>query len=108
MEREVGTPYADGIDETIAGDELRARFAVRMLENRRPALMLAYFTALDHEQHGSGPFSPAALATLERIDAIVGAMTAAAARAYGEDVVIAIVSDHGFARTTRALNLIHA
>ena len=108
MEREVGTPYADGIDESIEGDELRARFAVRMLESRRPALMLAYFTALDHEQHGSGPFSPAALATLERIDAIVGAMIAAAARAYGEDVVIAIVSDHGFARTTRALNLIHA
>jgi predicted AlkP superfamily pyrophosphatase or phosphodiesterase len=108
MEREVGSPYADGIDESIAGDERRARFAVRMIESRRPALMLAYFTALDHEQHGSGPFSPASLATLERIDAIVGAVTAAAARAYGGDAVIAIVSDHGFQRTDRALNLIHA
>jgi predicted AlkP superfamily pyrophosphatase or phosphodiesterase len=70
--------------------------------------MLAYFTALDHEQHGSGPFSPAALATLERIDAIVGAVTDAAARAYEGDAVIAVVSDHGFARTTRALNLVSA
>jgi predicted AlkP superfamily pyrophosphatase or phosphodiesterase len=108
MEREVGVPYADGIDETITGDELRARFAARMIESRRPALMLAYFTALDHEQHGSGPFSPASLATLERIDAIVGSLSSAARRAYGGDAVIAIVSDHGFQRTTRAVNLIHA
>jgi predicted AlkP superfamily pyrophosphatase or phosphodiesterase len=108
LEREVGSPYADGIDESIEGDELRARFAARMVASRRPALMLAYFTALDHEQHRSGPFSTASLATLERIDSIVGTMTAAAARAYGDDAVIAIVSDHGFQRTTRALNLIHA
>jgi predicted AlkP superfamily pyrophosphatase or phosphodiesterase len=108
MEREVGVPYADGIDESIAGDELRARFAERMIESRRPALMLAYFTALDHEQHGSGPFSPASLATLERIDALIGALVASAERVYGGDVVIAIVSDHGFQRTTRAVNLIHA
>jgi predicted AlkP superfamily pyrophosphatase or phosphodiesterase len=108
LEREVGSPYADGIDESIEGDELRARFAVRMVESRRPDFMLGYFTALDHEQHHSGPFSPASLATLERIDALVGAVTAAATRAYGDDAVIAIVSDHGFQRTNRSVNLIHA
>jgi predicted AlkP superfamily pyrophosphatase or phosphodiesterase len=108
MEHEVGVSYADGLDESIESDELRARFATRMMESKHPALMLAYFTALDHEQHHSGPFSPAALATLERIDAVVGAMTAAATRAYGSNVVIAIVSDHGFQRTTKSLNLIHA
>jgi predicted AlkP superfamily pyrophosphatase or phosphodiesterase len=108
MEQEVGALYADGIDESIEGDELRARFAVRMIESRRPAFTLAYFTALDHEQHRSGPFSPASLATLERIDAIVGAVSAAATHAYRDDAVIAVVSDHGFQRTTRALNLIHA
>ncbi|MGE5732865.1 MAG: alkaline phosphatase family protein, partial [Gemmatimonas sp.] len=108
MERDVGVPYADGLDESIESDELRARFATRMVESKRPALMLAYFTALDHEQHHSGPFSPAALATLERIDVIVGAMITAATRAYGSDVVIAIVSDHGFERTTKSLNLIYA
>ena len=63
---------------------------------------------LDHEQHGSGPFSPASLATLERIDALIGALVASAERVHGRDVVIAIVSDHGFQRTTRAVNLIHA
>lgn len=108
LEHEDGAPYADGMDETIEGDELRARFAVRLLERERPDLMLAYFTALDHEQHKSGPFSPAACATLERIDAIVGAMTRAASLAYGGRETLVVVSDHGFMRTSRALNLIHA
>lgn len=109
LEREVGTPYADGKDESIEGDELRARFAVRMIEGKRPAFMLAYFTALDHEQHVHGPFSPAALATLERIDVVIGSLVNAARRTYGEDgAVIAVVSDHGFFPTSRALNLVHA
>lgn len=108
MERDVGVRYADGLDETIESDELRARFATRMVESKHPALMLAYFTALDHEQHKTGPFSPTSLATLERIDAIVGAMIAAAKRGYGDNAVIAIVSDHGFRRTTKSLNLISA
>lgn len=108
MEREVGASYADGIDESIEGDELRARFAVQMIERRRPRLMLAYFTALDHEQHQSGPFSTAAGATLERIDAIVGTIIVAARRAYKGDAMIAIVSDHGFQQTHHAVNLIHA
>ena len=108
LERELGEPYADGIDETIEGDERRARFAAHLVETKHPALMLAYFTALDHEEHHSGPFSPAALATLERIDAIVGTMLAAAHRAYGDDVVVAIVSDHGFQRVDKSLNLVFA
>jgi predicted AlkP superfamily pyrophosphatase or phosphodiesterase len=105
MERAVGARYADGIDESIAGDELRGRFAARLLEAKRPDLMLAYFTALDHEEHASGPFSAQSQATLERIDAIVGAMIAAADRAYGGRAVIAVVSDHGFQRTDKALNI---
>lgn len=108
MEREVGVPYALGFDETVESDELRVRFATRMMESRHPTLMLAYFTSLDTEEHHSGPFSPAALATLERIDAIVGAMIASARRAYGDSAVIAVVSDHGFERTTKNVNLVYA
>ena len=109
LERELGIPYADGKDESIEGDERRARFAERMIETRRPALMLAYFTALDHEQHEHGPFSAEAKATLERLDVVIASLTRAARRAYGDDgAVVAVVSDHGFMRTSRALNLIHA
>jgi predicted AlkP superfamily pyrophosphatase or phosphodiesterase len=108
LERELGMPYADGKDESIEGDERRARFAERMIETRRPALMLAYFTALDHEQHEHGPFSAEAGTTLERLDAVIASLTRAARRAYGDGAVVAVVSDHGFMRTSRALNLIHA
>lgn len=107
LERELG-PFASGIDESIAADESRARFAVKLLEARRPRFMTAYFTALDHEQHDTGPFSPSSFAVLERIDAIVGALTTAAERVSPGNAVVCVVSDHGFVRTNRAVNLLGA
>jgi predicted AlkP superfamily pyrophosphatase or phosphodiesterase len=104
LESELG-PYADGIDESTEGDERRARFVVQLLKTRRPSLMLAYFTALDHAQHDHGPFSPEARATLERIDRIVGEVWNAAVDASGARAVVAVVSDHGFVASTKALNL---
>ncbi len=98
-------PYADGIDESIEGDERRAKFVVQLLKTRRPALMLAYFTALDHEQHERGPWTPEAKAILERIDRIVGDVWSASAEASGNRAVVAVVSDHGFLQTGKALNL---
>ncbi len=107
MERALG-PFADGIDESIAADENRARFAVRLLEAKRPRFMTAYFTALDHEQHETGPFTPSSFAVLERIDAIVGTLVTAAERASQGNAVVCVVSDHGFVRTDRAVNLLAA
>ena len=104
LERELG-PYADGIDESIAGDENRAKFAARLIELKRADFTLVYLTALDHAQHESGPFSEEAKATLERIDAALGGILEAANRAYGGRVVVAVASDHGFAQTEKALQL---
>ena len=42
---------------------------------------------------------------LERLDAVVGALRAAAERSRPGRAVVAIVSDHGFARTDAQLNL---
>ena len=100
LERKVG-PYADGIDESITGDENRARFVVELIKAKSPALMLAYFTALDHEQHEKGPWTPAAFAILERIDKIVGDVW----QASGSRAVVALVSDHGFSAIDKSLNL---
>lgn len=88
-------PYADGIDETIEGDENRGRFTARLLEVERPDFITAYYTALDHEQHATGPHSRESHATLERIDAIIGSVVNAAQRLSGGRTVIALVSDHG-------------
>lgn len=105
LETRVGAPYADGIDESVVADERRARFAARLIEWKRPALALAYLTALDHAQHQHGPFSPEAFAVLERVDAALDTIVAAAHRAYGARVTVAVVSDHGFAATHTEVQL---
>lgn len=98
-------PYADGIDESLPGDETRGLYAAALIERHHPQVVTAYLTALDHEQHETGPFTAEAFAVLERIDAIVGRLVDAARLAYGDRVVVAVASDHGFATTTREVNL---
>jgi len=104
LEKELGA-YADGIDESIDGDENRARFAARLLELKHPDFATIYLTALDHEEHASGPFSAQSNATLERIDAALGRILDAVQRTYGGRAVVCVVSDHGFAPTSKALQL---
>jgi predicted AlkP superfamily pyrophosphatase or phosphodiesterase len=104
LEKDLG-PYADGISEDIAGDENRAKFAAHLLELHHPDFATFYLTALDTEQHASGPFSPQSLATLERIDGALGFILDAVQRVYNGHAVVAIVSDHGFVPVDKALNL---
>lgn len=107
LEGEVGTPYAQGIDESIEADENRGTFAVQLIRSQKPDFATVYLTGLDHQQHESGPDTPEAHAVLERIDAIIGKLVAAE-RAIHPDAVIALVSDHGFAPTTVEIDLFRA
>jgi hypothetical protein len=104
LEKDLG-PYADGINEDIDGDENRAKFSSRLLELKHPDFATIYLTALDTEEHASGPFSPQSNATLERIDAVLGGILATIKRVYGDRVVICVVSDHGFVPVDKAVNL---
>ena len=99
-------PYPRGFG--IEADELRGRFAERILEKKRPGLLLLHVIELDHVQHQSGPFSPESIAVLERLDAVVGSLRSAAERLAPGRGYIAVVSDHGFARTDMQLNLFAA
>ena len=101
-EAAVGT-YPPGGDWTVATDVRRAAFNRYLIETRKPRLHLGYFSGLDDEEHYSGPFSPKALAALERIDGLIGELRAAAER--NGPAVVAVVSDHGFQHTHRELNL---
>ena len=85
-------------------DDERARAAAWLVRTKRPHLTLAYLTDLDSAQHESGPFSPHALATLERIDAGVGAIVDAA-RAAGTHAMTTfiVLSDHGFLAVARTI-----
>lgn len=107
LEAATGETYAQGIDESIDGDENRARFAVALIRRHRPGFATVYLTALDHQQHQDGPDTPTAHAVLERIDTAVG-LVIRAERAAHPDAVIAVVSDHGFAPVARDTNLFRA
>ena len=102
LEADLG-PYPRAL--TVESDEQRGRFAARILEKKRPNLLTLHLIALDHAEHMSGPFSAEAMATLERLDAVVGALRATAETVAPGAAYIAIVSDHGFAKTTMQLNL---
>ena len=104
LERRVGVPYAQGIDESVEGDANRVRFAAAILATRKPVFTTVYLAGIDHEEHRSGPGSPLANAAIEQTDALVGQLVAAA-RAAMPDVTIVLVSDHGFQSVTTDINL---
>lgn len=104
LERRVGVPYAQGIDESVEGDANRVRFAAAILATRKPAFTTVYLAGIDHEEHRSGPGSAAANAAIEQTDTLVGTLVAAA-RAAMPDVTIVVVSDHGFQPVATDINL---
>jgi predicted AlkP superfamily pyrophosphatase or phosphodiesterase len=102
LERRLG-PYTYNGSEGVADDAVRARFARQIIEDQKPYFMTVHLIAVDHESHAHGPFSTQANAALESIDAMVASL-ASAALANDSATVVAIVSDHGFAKITHFLN----
>jgi predicted AlkP superfamily pyrophosphatase or phosphodiesterase len=97
--------YPGGEEETVAEDEIRTRFAVRLLEIKHPDFVAVYLSGLDTEEHKSGPFSKESNAVLERLDALVGTLREAAQKAAPGRATICVVSDHGFAAIQHDVNL---
>jgi predicted AlkP superfamily pyrophosphatase or phosphodiesterase len=97
--------YPGGMQETVAEDEIRARFAIRLLQKKHPRFFTVYLTGLDTEEHLSGPFSAKSNETLERLDAVVGSLRAAAEQGAPGRATICVVSDHGFASIEHDVNL---
>jgi predicted AlkP superfamily pyrophosphatase or phosphodiesterase len=97
--------YPGGMEESVAEDEIRARFGMRLLETRHPDFITLYYTGLDTEEHASGPFSAASNAALERLDAVIGQLRTAAERAAPGNAIFCVVSDHGFAAVAHDVNL---
>jgi predicted AlkP superfamily pyrophosphatase or phosphodiesterase len=100
--------YPVGTNSSAEVDELRARYAQWILEHGRPGLLTLHLAALDHIEHETGPFSPESIAILERLDAVIGSLRAAAERLAPGHVFFAVVSDHGFVHTSAQLNLFPA
>jgi predicted AlkP superfamily pyrophosphatase or phosphodiesterase len=97
--------YRGGIDTSGEGDEVRGKYAVWILEKKRPGLLTLHLTALDHIEHETGAFSAESIATIERLDALIGKVREAAERVAPGRAIVAVVSDHGFANYDKQLNL---
>jgi predicted AlkP superfamily pyrophosphatase or phosphodiesterase len=102
LERRLG-PYTYNGNEGIADDEVRARFAAEIIREEKPYFTTVHLIALDHQSHAHGPFSPEADAAIEAIDGMVDRL-GKAALANDRATVIAVVSDHGFAKITHSFN----
>jgi len=100
--------YRGGIDATPESDEVRGKYAAWILENKHPGLLTLHLIALDHIEHEAQPFSPKAMAVLERLDAVIGKVWDAAEHVAPGRAYVAVVSDHGFVNYGQQLNLFPA
>lgn len=100
--------YRGGIDTSGEGDEVRGKYAVWILERKRPGLLVLHLTALDHAEHESGVFSAESVAILERLDTVIGNVREAAEKIAPKRTYFAVVSDHGFANSDQQVNLLPA
>ena len=82
-------------------DRTRTQATVYLLRYERPDLILLHLVDHDAEAHETGPFSRESGAILEYTDELIGQMLAARPA----NMVVAIVSDHGFERADRVINL---
>ena len=94
MEASLG-PYLMGNDTGSAADEIKTRFALRILREHQPQFMTIHLSSLDEAEHAHGPFSAEADAELELIDGMLSRLVAAS-RNNDPGAVAVIVSDHGF------------
>jgi predicted AlkP superfamily pyrophosphatase or phosphodiesterase len=105
LEKQTGLTLAQADGESVEVDVGRTRFAAALIAAKHPRFTTVHLRGLDHTEHGYGPGSREAYAVLETLDAAVGRLIAQARKAE-PDLVVAIVSDHGFAPVEHAVNLI--
>jgi predicted AlkP superfamily pyrophosphatase or phosphodiesterase len=106
-EEEIGE-YRGGIDTSGDGDEVRGKYAVWILQKKKPGLLILHLTALDHTEHETGAFSGESVAILERLDKVIGKVWEAVESIAPKRAYFAVVSDHGFANCEQQLNLFPA
>jgi predicted AlkP superfamily pyrophosphatase or phosphodiesterase len=98
--QEISRAYPSFAQEWM-DDRTRTLAAIYLLQNKHPDLLLMHLVDLDSEEHDDGPFSREANAVLERTDELIGSIL----NALPQWSALAIVSDHGFERVDRLVNL---
>ncbi|MDX2268265.1 MAG: ectonucleotide pyrophosphatase/phosphodiesterase [Bryobacter sp.] len=92
--------FDSSFNQTWVDDRTRTLATVYLLKQERPDLILLHLVDLDSESHIYGPYTKEAYACLEKTDAYIAEILAAAPK----DYVISLTSDHGFERVDREIN----
>jgi predicted AlkP superfamily pyrophosphatase or phosphodiesterase len=103
FQKSVG-PYSVDLNAAQTGDWFRTHYAIALIQKKGVRFLTLHLGALDHLEHDSGPFSPAANKALEEIDRMIGEIDAAM-RTADPKAAVCLVSDHGFATVDHELNL---
>jgi predicted AlkP superfamily pyrophosphatase or phosphodiesterase len=82
-------------------DRARTLATQYILKNEQPDFFAVHFVDLDSEQHDNGPFTREAFAILEYTDELLARIL----ESLPARTAVAIVSDHGFMRVRRTVNL---
>ncbi len=82
-------------------DRTRTLATVYLLKHEKPNLILLHLVDHDAEAHHNGPFSREANAMIEYTDELIGQMLAA----LPSNMVVALVSDHGFERADKVVDV---
>ena len=104
LEKATGLKMASVFAETPASDIARAKLAAALIELTHPQFMTLHLVSVDGNQHEYGPGTPEAHAAIETVDTAIGDLVAAA-RKVEPDLVVVVVSDHGFAPVEHDVNL---
>ena len=96
--------YTNDLDDVIPGDEARTRYAVAMIARKQVRFLTIHMAGFDHVEHDAGPYSAEAFRVLEAIDTMVAEMEPAM-RAADPKAIVCVVSDHGFAATTKEMHV---
>ena len=105
LEKATGLTLADVDGDAIKADIGRMQFTAALIEAKHPTFITLHLRALDHTEHMYGPGSLQANTVLEQLDASIGRLLVVARKAE-PDLVVAIVSDHGFASVVHDVNII--
>lgn len=104
LEAATGLKLVQMTEELPQNNEARTSFTEALIKAKKPEFLTLHLAALDHVQHGFGPDAAQSKAVLEKLDAMVGRLVTTARKAE-PGIVIAVVSDHGFARLAHEVNL---
>jgi len=96
-----------GYDFALESDRKRYEAASWIIENKinpqhleKPFFMTTYFASYDENAHNHGTFSKEALTSLEEIDNMVGKLVQLVHKVTNNNVVVAVISDHGMVDNT--------